>query len=86
MWKTQQFRSKDTVVHRPKRNGRVHAHRKAGRSSCKMMMEVVRLFICTILKYNNLQNYIQLFARFEMYTAKETVIMITTVPQAYILT
>ena len=72
-------------MHRPNRNERVHAHRKAGRSSCKVLVEVARLFIRKILKYNNLQNYIQRFERFEMRTAKETVMMIITVPQAYIL-
>jgi hypothetical protein len=63
----------------------MYAHRKDGRSSCTAMMEVVRLFICTVVKYNNLQNYIQQFAHFEMHTAKETVMMIITVPQTCIL-
>jgi hypothetical protein len=69
-------------VHRPNRNERVQTHRKAGRSSCKVMMEVVRLFFCTVIQYRNLQSSIQRFGRFEMHTAKETVTIIT-VPQAH---
>jgi len=49
----QHFRSKDTVVRRPNRNERVHAHRKAGRSSCKVM-EVVRFFF---LHFSNIIIY-----------------------------
>jgi hypothetical protein len=73
-------------VHRPNRIERVQAHRKAGRSSYKVMMEVVRLFsfLGRVLQYHNVQFSIQRFTRFEMHTDKERLIVVT-VSQAYIL-
>jgi hypothetical protein len=46
------------------------------------MMGIIRLFFGTVSQYHNLRSSIQQFARFEMRTVKETVIVIT-VPQAY---